>query len=84
MKEAVNIPQIMIVFLASLFVALLPTFFFLYLATLLIATLVFVIILMADLVTKKQWRRKSGLIVATMYIVAIIATGIFYCIHSFK
>ena len=82
MKEAVNIHQLIVVLLAGLFVALMPTFFFLYLAVLFLGTLVFVIVLIIDLVTKKQWRKQVGLIIAMMYVVAIIATGVFYSINS--
>ena len=84
MKAAINIHRLIPLVLASLLVTLAPALFFLYLATLFLCTISFIVILIIDLLAKRDLRKKSGLILANMYVVAILATGVFYVVNSFN
>jgi Na+-translocating ferredoxin:NAD+ oxidoreductase RnfA subunit len=84
MKRAINISQVFVLLLASLFIAFIPPLFFIYIPLVFLATLAFIIIVIADFATKKQLRKKAGLIVILMYIVAIAATCIFYCMNNYQ
>ena len=84
MKATINIHRLIPLVLASLLVTLVPTLFFIYLAALFLFTIFFVVILIIDLLAKRDLRKKSGLILANMYVVAILATGVLYAVNSFN
>lgn len=84
MKGIINLRQIWVLFLASFFIAFIPPIFFIYTCVVFLATLVFIILLIIDFATNKQLRKKAGQIVTLMYIVAIAAACIFYCINNYQ
>ena len=84
MKATINFHRLIPLVLASLLVTLVPALFFLYLAVLFLCTISFVVILIIDLLAKRDLRKKSGLILANMYAAAILATGVFYVVNSFN
>lgn len=84
MNTTINIRRLIPVFLGCLLIALLPSLFFWYLATLMILTKIFVVICVIDYIRKSRMRKNIGLILASMFLAAIAALSILYFTNSFS
>ncbi|HEX2682393.1 MAG TPA: hypothetical protein VHL77_00575 [Ferruginibacter sp.] len=78
MNLSINLKRSIPVFLLCLAVSTQPVFFFVYLSLLFWATAAFFIVCVIDFINKSQLRRNLGLVLAIMYVTAIVSMLVMY------
>lgn len=78
MNTTINIRMLVAIFTGCLIIALIPAFFFCYVAILILFTKAFVVICLIDYIRKTTMRKISGLILAIMFLAGIVAAIVIY------
>lgn len=74
MNTSINTQRLVPLFMVCLFIALVPSLFFWYLAALSLLIKIFVVVCLIDYLGKTTIRSHFGLVLIAMFLAAIIAT----------
>jgi hypothetical protein len=82
MHKSINILRLIPLFLACLFLALIPSFFGWYLVIMVVSIKAFVVICIIDYIRKTTIRKNFGLILSVGIVALIISLVVMYFVNS--